>query len=255
MLQSACSGYTLISFILLVSYFASLYFFGDGYFFSLSKLVGESAPLPKPRKFNVNRVSSLESLKTPMHKVQGKTISSCDIKENIQAINPKNIKYDTEEKYDHGKDKETCAIISTIPKCEHLDAIRKDNALNNIAKRIIAENVDEFCEKHQNYQSEESSGARNAKRTKVVRSQSKSDDFEMDIWKKQRRYLTLPPEDIAHTLNLNFPARNSMSSDIAEKNRKQILTGHCTDRAGNTDIDKRESYSELITGACCCTTN
>lgn len=180
--------------------------------------------------------------------VQRKTISSCKIQENIEAANSKDATCSITEK--NGPDKETCTVISTIPKCQHLDAIREDGALNNTTKRVIMESV-ELREKHQNYQSEESSNARIAKRTRVVRSQSKSDDFETDTLKKQRRYLTLPPENIAHALNLNFPARNSISSDTTEKNREQIVKEHCTDRAKNTDIDKGESYG-LITGACCC---
>ncbi|XP_024887996.1 uncharacterized protein LOC112464937, partial [Temnothorax curvispinosus] len=153
------------------------------------------------------------------------------------------------EKNDSEKDKKMCTVISTIPKCERLDATREDGALNNIAKRVIAENINQLCEKRQNYHSEESSGVKNAKRTRVVRSQSKSDDFEMDILKRQRRHLTyLPPEDIAHALNLNVPARNPTSFGITKKNWEQIVTGPCTGHARNTDIDEGdESYGELIT--------
>lgn len=183
---------------------------------------------------------------------QRKTISSCEIKKNIEAVNLKDATCSIAEIND--PDKETCTVISTIPKCEHLDAIREDDTLNNTTKRIVMENDDELREKHQNYRSEESSNVRIAKRTRMIRSQSKSDDFETDTLKKQRRYFTSPPEDIAHALNLNFPARNSISSDTTKKNREQIATGHCTDRAKNADIDKGESYG-LITGACCCTTN
>jgi len=180
-----------------------------------------------------------------------KTIASCEIEENIEAINPKDATCDIAEKNNPEKNKETCTIISIIPKCDHFNATRKDGTLNNIVKHIIAENVAKFCEKHQNYQSEKSNNARNAKRIRMIRSQSKSDDFEMDILKKQRRYLTLPSQDIAHALNLNFPARNSISSNIVKKSRGQIVMEHCTDHAGNMDIEK--SYGELITGACCCT--
>lgn len=184
---------------------------------------------------------------------QRETIS--ESKRNVETVNPATC--GAAKKSNSEEDKKMCTVISTIPKCERLDAVREDGALNNIAKCIIAENIDElYEEKHENYQSEESSsGARNAKRTRVVRSQSKSDDFQTDILKRQRRYLTLPPEDIAHALNLNVPARNPTSFDIAEKNQEQILMEHCIDRTGNAAIDKGESYGELITGACCCTTN
>lgn len=178
---------------------------------------------------------------------QRKAISSGEIEENVEAINSKDTLYGATKNID--SEKKMCTVISTIPKCERLAAIREDNALNNITKRVITENVDDLCEKCQNYQSEELNNMRNAKRIRVVRSQSKSDDFEMDILKRQKRYLTLPPETIAHALNLNIPARNSTSFDIAEKNWKQIVTGHCIDHVGNVDIDNGESYGELITGA------
>ncbi|XP_077272729.1 uncharacterized protein LOC143903155 isoform X3 [Temnothorax americanus] len=167
--------------------------------------------------------------------------------ERLKLLHPKDMTCGAGEKNDSEKDKKMCTVISTIPKCERLDAIREDSALNDITKRVVTENIVQLCEKRQNYHNEESSGVRNAKRTRVVRSQSKSDDFEMDILKRQRRYLTLPPEDIAHALNLNVPARNLTSFSITEKNWEQIVTGNCTGYARNTDIDKGESYGELIT--------
>ncbi|XP_011880619.1 PREDICTED: uncharacterized protein LOC105569073 isoform X2 [Vollenhovia emeryi] len=174
---------------------------------------------------------------------QRKTIAPCEIENNVKRANLKDAMCGAAEKSDFEKEKKMCTVISTIPKCEHLDAIREDGALNNITKRVVTEDIDELCERHENYQSEESSGTRNAKRTKVVRSQSKSGDFETDILKRQRRYLTLPPEDIAHALNFNIPSQNFTSFDIAEKNWEQIVTGHCTDDMGNTDIDKGETYA------------
>lgn len=185
---------------------------------------------------------------------QRKTISFCEIEENTEAVNLKDT-CSAVENSDSEKDKKMCTIISTIPKCERFDAVKEDGALNNIAKRVITENVDNLCERCENCQNEELNGARSAKRTRIIRSQSKSNDFETDILKRQRRYFTLPSENIAHALNLNIPARNPTSFDITEKNWKQIVTGHCTDHAENVDINKGKSYGELITGACCCTIN
>lgn len=180
-----------------------------------------------------------------------KTVSSCEIEKNVETINPKDTTCDAAKKNDSEKDKKICTVVSTIPKCERLDAIGEDGALNNIAKCVITKNADVLCEKHQNYKNEESSDSGNAQRMRMVRSQSKSDDFETDILKKQRRYLTLPPEDIAHALNLNVSARNLTPLDVTEKNWKQIVTGYCTNHAENLDMDKGQSYGELITGACC----
>lgn len=185
---------------------------------------------------------------------QKKAISSCKIEENTKTINSKDAMCSVAENSDSEKDKKMCTIISIIPKCERLN-IREDNILNNIndAKRVITTNTidNDLYQKCQSYQNEESNSARNAKRNaKIIRSQSKSDNFEMNILKRQRRYFTLP-ENIAHALNLNISVRNPTSFDIAEKNWKQIVAGYCTDHVGNADIDKGNSYGQLITGACC----
>lgn len=207
---------------------------------SLSESVTKLTRMIEPRS---------EQPKIPHHQftrkrssnAQKKTISFSEkSEENVQVVNPET-------------EKETCTVISTIPKCEHLNAIKEDSTSNGIAKREIAEDIDKLCEKRHNYPHKELSSTRNAKRTKVVRSQSKSDDFEMDTLKKQRRYLTLPPSNVAHALNLNLPSQNSTFSGIAEKSQEQVTTQCYTDRTGNADVDKGTSYGELITGACCTT--
>lgn len=220
---------------------------------SMIKLEHMTEPRSERLKLLHHQFACQELLNT-----QRKTISFCEIEENTKAVNLKDTTYGAVENNDSEKNKKMCMVISTIPKCERLDAIKKDGALNNIkhvAKHVIMENVDDLCERCKNYQNEESNSARNDKRTRIIRSQSKSDDFKTDILKRQRRYFTLSPENIAHALNLNIPARNPTSFDIAEKNWKQIVTGYCTDHAGNVDIDKGKPYGELITGACCCTIN
>ncbi|XP_036148189.1 LOW QUALITY PROTEIN: uncharacterized protein LOC105832213 [Monomorium pharaonis] len=167
---------------------------------------------------------------------QKETIFSIETgtEEKVQAVNPE-------------KGKESCTVISTIPKCEHLDAIRENGALNNVAKHyVIVEDIDELCEKVSNNTREELSGAKSAKRTRLIRSQSKSHDFEIDTLKKQKRYFTLPSEDIVHAVNLKLPTRNLFST-ITEKSPEQVATGRCTDRGGNADVNKEESSSEVIT--------
>lgn len=164
------------------------------------------------------------------------TISFCEIEKNIEMA-----------KYVHSedatssleRDKETCTVISTIPKCEHLDTIKENSALNNV-KCSITENIVEPYEKRQNDQGKKSNNnAKYVKRAKVVRSQSKSDDFEMDSLKRQRRYLTLPTEDIAYALNLNLSTRNT---DTVENKRKQIAEGYCTNCTRDMDIGRKELY-------------
>nr|XP_012232408.1 PREDICTED: uncharacterized protein LOC105678019 isoform X5 [Linepithema humile] len=171
-------------------------------------------------------------------------ISFCEIEENVEAAKYVHLK-DAMSSLE--RDRETCTVISTIPKCEHLDIIKENSASNNAVKGSVTKNIVELCEKRQNDQSEESNNnAKYVKRAKVVRSQSKSDDFEMDSLKRQRRYLTLPTEDIAYALNLNLSTRNS---DTAENKRKQIAAGYCTNCTRDMDIGRKELYGGLVTAA------
>lgn len=179
-----------------------------------------------------------------------KRISSSEIEENIEAakyLRPKDAITDTEVK-NLEKNKEMCMVISTIPKCDHFDVIQEDDTLNSIIKYNIAGNVNESCQKLQTGQSEKSNNSmKSAKRAKVIRSQSKSDDFEMDILKRQKRYLTSSPEDIAHALNLNFSTRNSSSASQTEQ--EQVDAGHCINQTRDVDVNER------VTGACHYITN
>ncbi|XP_025154004.1 uncharacterized protein LOC105186705 isoform X3 [Harpegnathos saltator] len=160
-----------------------------------------------------------------------------------------------------GRDRETCSVISTIPKCEHLDAIKEHGALASLivastdhhqhddehsqVKDVTAEE----CEKQEGGGAESHGNeARSAKRPKVIRSQSKSDDFQMNALKRQRRYFTSPPEDIVYALNLNLPeTRNSMSSHAAKMERQRAAAARCTNGTRDVDVDKGESRGGLVT--------
>lgn len=169
-----------------------------------------------------------------------------------RVSSPKDATSDTERKSDFGREEDTCTIISTIPKCDHFDR-GDDDTSNNTTKYNTAEDLHELRQKPtQTDQSEESNNTKTAKRTKMIRSQSKSEDFEVDTLKRQKRHLTSPQEDIAHALNLNFSARNSVSS---QKEQEEINAKCRDDRARDEDVNKRESHDGLITGACHYITN
>jgi len=171
--------------------------------------------------------------------------------ETAKYSRPKDVTSGTEMKSGFEKNKETCTVISTIPKCDHFDVIREDDTLNDIIKCNIAENANESSQKLRTEgRGEESNNVKITKRTKVIRSQSSSDDFEMDSLKRQKRYLTSPPEDIAHALNLNFSAGNSISSSASQSTeQEQINAGHCINRTRDVDVNER------VTGACHYITN
>jgi len=207
--------------------------------------------------------------------------SSFETKENVEKEAMKcaqDVTHDAVAKNNFERDRETCTVISTIPKCEYLDRAVKEDSISSSATKCdvasmdghefekhlqnsrTAENVDKSQEKREDQTEETSSNVKSTKRTKVrtkVRSQSKSDDFKMDSLKRQRRYLTSPSENIAHALNLNLSARNSISFNVAGKQWEQSAAGHCAN--GDTrdaNVDKRESWNGgLVTGACCCITN
>ncbi|XP_072760277.1 uncharacterized protein [Anoplolepis gracilipes] len=184
---------------------------------SLNKSMTKSDPMTEPKSEQLKL--SCQSVCQRPPRAPRKRISSNEIEENIETakhLQSKDASSAIEVKSDLKKNKEMCTVISTIPKCDHFDVIKEDEILNSIIKHNVAENVNESCQKlikieNQNEESTNNS-MKNAKRAKVIRSQSKSDDFETDILKRQKRYLTSSPEDIAHALNLNFSTRNSISS-------------------------------------------
>lgn len=183
-----------------------------------------------------------------------KRITCDEIEKTVETAKysrPKDATSGTEMKSGFERNKETCTVISTIPKCDHFDVIREDDTLNDIIKCNIAENANESSRKLRTEgRGEESNNVKITKRTKVIRSQSSSDDFEMDSLKRQKRYLTSPPEDIAHALNLNFSAGNSISSSASQSTeQEQINAGHCINRTRDVDVNER------VTGACHYITN
>jgi len=236
---------------------------------------------------NLNCVteSRNEQLKLPQRlacqrppKVPKRTISSFyETKENVEKEATKcaqDVMHDTIAKNNSDRDRETCTIISTIPKCEYLDqAVKEDSTSSSVKHNVASIDRHEFDkdlqisrtagnaeEKREDQTEETSSNAKSIKRMKVrtkVRSQSKSDDFEMDSLKRQRRYLTSPPENIAHALNLNLSARNSVSSNVAGKEWEQNAAGpFANGDTRDANVDKRELWNDgLVTGACCCITN
>ncbi|XP_014483723.1 PREDICTED: uncharacterized protein LOC106749118 isoform X2 [Dinoponera quadriceps] len=160
-----------------------------------------------------------------------------------------------------GKSRETCTVISTIPKCERLDALKEHDVSHvstfTCAKRDVASTdrhhrSDERPQATKNAEDgggdeEPSVNMRSAKRSKVIRSQSKSDDFQMDSLERQRRHLTSPPEDIVYALNLHLPepTRTSVSSSLAgEKEQAGAANG-----TRDADVDNGESCGGLVTAA------
>ncbi|XP_043507009.1 uncharacterized protein LOC122527152 isoform X1 [Frieseomelitta varia] len=77
-----------------------------------------------------------------------------------------------------GQEKKLCAVISTMPKCDHLSSL---NVKDTLAQGKEWE----------------------PKKARIPRTASKSNDFEVNTLERQKRHLTSHAEDITFALNLN----------------------------------------------------
>ncbi|XP_017882688.1 cordon-bleu protein-like 1 isoform X2 [Ceratina calcarata] len=82
------------------------------------------------------------------------------------------------------KEKRVCAVISTMPKCDHLNELSMDDAVR--------------VQREQNKE-----GFKEPRKARIPRTASKSNDFETNSLEKQKRHLTSHAEDITFALNLN----------------------------------------------------
>ncbi|XP_076757179.1 uncharacterized protein LOC143427144 isoform X1 [Xylocopa sonorina] len=95
-----------------------------------------------------------------------------------------------------GQEKRLCAVISTMPKCDHLDTLNVNDAIT---------------------QSIDKEGVKDPKKAKIPRTASKSNDFEINPLEKQKRHLTSHVEDITFALNLNVASNVGLASDESVK--------------------------------------
>nr|XP_033332648.1 uncharacterized protein LOC117224088 [Megalopta genalis] len=99
-----------------------------------------------------------------------------------------------------GQEKETCAVISTMPKCEHLDELVESKGSSLFKKRRakVQASIDDASSENRYGE-----GAKDSRRPRIPRTASKSNDFETNPLEKQKRHLTSHVEDITFALNLN----------------------------------------------------
>ncbi|XP_076377557.1 uncharacterized protein LOC117224088 isoform X1 [Megalopta genalis] len=99
-----------------------------------------------------------------------------------------------------GQEKETCAVISTMPKCEHLDELVESKGSSLFKKRRakVQASIDDTGSENRYGE-----GAKDSRRPRIPRTASKSNDFETNPLEKQKRHLTSHAEDITFALNLN----------------------------------------------------
>ncbi|CAL7942205.1 unnamed protein product [Xylocopa violacea] len=125
-----------------------------------------------------------------------------DDKENIDNSSDLNSTFSRSEhnsvssKGTSGQEKRLCAVISTMPKCDHLDTLNVNDPIT---------------------QSIDKEGVKDPKKAKIPRTASKSNDFETNSLEKQKRHLTSHVEDITFALNLNVASNVGLPSDASMK--------------------------------------
>lgn len=122
------------------------------------------------------------------------------------------------------QEKKLCAVISTVPKCAHLDLLAESGDLLSNVER---------GKKAQEKQSAEAKAGvdevtaqnREPKRARIPRTASKSNDFETNTLEKQKRHLTSHAEDITFALNLNVTSNVGLRQKEQRDNRCQDVGG------------------------------
>ncbi|XP_015430559.1 PREDICTED: uncharacterized protein LOC107187073 isoform X2 [Dufourea novaeangliae] len=121
-----------------------------------------------------------------------------------------------------GREKKMCAVISTMPKCEHLDELTegKGSALFKTRNTEIRGSVDNATDQE---------GAKDSRRARIPRTASKSNDFEINSLEKQKRHFTSHAEDFTFALNLNVASNvrilsgqsKQLGEDLTKSNEKE----------------------------------
>lgn len=101
-----------------------------------------------------------------------------------------------------GQEKKLCAVISTVPKCDHLSPLDVKDALAQGKEW-------------------------EPKKARIPRTASKSNDFEVNTLERQKRHLTSHAEDITFALNLNVNPNllpdqlRELDTDLAQQPKEE----------------------------------
>ncbi|XP_071873898.1 uncharacterized protein isoform X2 [Bombus fervidus] len=98
------------------------------------------------------------------------------------------------------QEKKLCAVISTMPKCDHLSSLSIKDTIS---------------------QNKEWEGLKEPKKARIPRTASKSNDFEVNTLEKQKRHLTSHAEDITFALNLNVNPSLLSDRDLVQQSREE----------------------------------
>ena len=136
------------------------------------------------------------------------------------------------------REKKLCAVISTMPKCAHLDLLAESGDLLSSVERAKKAQEKQSAEAKAGV-GEATAQNREPKRARIPRTASKSNDFETNALEKQKRHLTSHAEDISFALNLN------VTSNVGLRQKEERDT-RCQD-VGGGELHRGLGGS----GACC----
>ncbi|CAK9818252.1 Cordon-bleu protein-like 1 [Anthophora plagiata] len=148
-------------------------------------------------------------------------------KEKVETLlNQKTVLSKSEQNCSVMKEKIFCAVISTIPKCNHLDSLTIDSTITQNKEKEVAKVL---------------------KKVRIQRTASKSNDFEANTLERQKRHLTSHAEDITFALNLNVASNVGLLCDQTtefDKDYAQSLKDNCQGMGGE-ETHLAESASDV----------
>ncbi|XP_076233111.1 uncharacterized protein LOC143178378 isoform X2 [Calliopsis andreniformis] len=143
---------------------------------------------------------------------------------SIDEIRNKNQNITSSTTDNSDQEKKFCAIISTVPKCEHLDVLTENkHLLSTVEKNKPTQGKENMRNKADINDMRVQN--KDPKRTKIARTASKSNDFEINMLEKQKRHLTSHGEDITFALNLNVASNVGLEPEKEQDTNHQNIGG------------------------------
>ncbi|KAL2751562.1 E3 ubiquitin-protein ligase RBBP6-like isoform X5, partial [Vespula maculifrons] len=149
----------------------------------------------------------------------------------------------------------SCTVISTIPKCDRFEISRnsRSSSCGRLADDRVKDRRERSEERTSRVKDDHYEGAldevsatkddetredssKGSKRSKVYRSPSESNDFQIDSFNKRKRHLTSQSKDIAFALNLNLTFESKEESDV-EKESGRMERADAVD--GISDVERK----------------
>ncbi|XP_076684153.1 uncharacterized protein LOC143377105 isoform X3 [Andrena cerasifolii] len=143
------------------------------------------------------------------------------------------------------QEKKLCAVISTVPKCAHLDLLAESGDLLSSVERGKKAQGEQSAEAKAGVD-EVAAQNREPKRARIPRTASKSNDFETNTLEKQKRHLTSHAEDITFALNLNVTSNVGLRQKEERDTRCQDVSGGELHHGLGGSADTKLSQTDVL---------